>query len=76
MYFLRTKDEAMARVRTFVSRFNAMASQGKDNLVRVVGSLHTDNAGEFLSRQFQEFLNDEFVSHTLSCLCPPTEWGS
>ena len=52
---------ALARVRTFVAKFNAYASLGKPEPVRVVGALHTDNAGEFLSREFVEFLDEELI---------------
>ena len=36
--------------------------------VRIVGSLHTDNAGEFLSKEFREFLDTELID---SSTCPP-----
>ena len=68
VYFLKKKSEALARVRTFVAQFNAYASLGKPEPVRVVGALHTDNAGEFLSKEFEEFLDEELIDQSL---CPP-----
>ena len=68
VYFLKNKSEALARVRTFVAKFNSYASLGKPEPVRVVGTLHTDNAGEFLSKEFGEFLNEELMDQTR---CPP-----
>ena len=34
----------------------------------MVGHLHMDNAGEFLSREFKDFLDEELISQTT---CPP-----
>jgi len=64
VYFLRTKDEALAKIRSFVAKFKSIANQGRDEPTRIVGTLHTDNAGEFLSRQFEELLADETMEHT------------
>ena len=61
VYFMQTKDEAPRRVQQFVASFNAYASRGKSQPVRIVGSLKTDNAGEFTSRAFQEFLDAETI---------------
>ena len=36
--------------------------------MRVIGSLHSDNAGEFLSHEFEELLDSELIHHTT---CPP-----
>ena len=41
-----------------------MASVGRATPIRIVGSLHTDNAGEFISEDFKEFLDTELVDHT------------
>ena len=68
VYFLKAKSEAPDRVRTFIAAMNAHASSRSASPVRVVGSLHTDNAGEFLSRQFAELLDHELVAQTT---CPP-----
>ena len=68
VYFLKTKSEALQRVRSFVAKLNALASIGKPEPVRVVGQLHMDNAGEFLSGEFNEFLDSELITRTT---CPP-----
>jgi transposase InsO family protein len=67
LYLLRHKSEAVAAVKQFVASFNAYASAGKRAPVRVVGTLHTDNAGEFLSREMSELLDDNGVARTT---CP------
>ncbi|KAL3899670.1 MAG: hypothetical protein SGPRY_012605 [Prymnesium sp.] len=33
---------------------------------RITRTLHTDNAGEFISRDFRDMLDDELVDHTIS----------
>ena len=68
IYFLKAKSEAPDRVRRFIASFNALANLRSDAVVRVVSTIHTDNAGEFLSRQFQELLDESLVSQTT---CPP-----
>ena len=67
-YPMRSKDEAISYVRRFVASLNALCSRGKDEPVQVVGTLHRDNAGEFISREFREFLDDEAIA---SSTCPP-----
>ena len=47
---------------------NAISSIGKPEPVRIVGQLHMDNAGEFLSGEFNEFLDSELITRTT---CPP-----
>ena len=68
VYFLRRKSEALKRVRSFVAKLNAIQSVGKPEPVRVVGQLQLDNAGEFLSHEFTEFLESESILRTT---CPP-----
>ena len=70
VYFLKKKSEAPARVRAFVAKLNAICNAGKpvSERVRVVGQLHLDNAGEFLSREFTEYLEEESITRTT---CPP-----
>ena len=68
VYFMQNKSEAPRKVQQFVASFNAFASQGKSQPVRIVGSLKCDNAGEFTSRAFQEFLDTETIEQTT---CPP-----
>ena len=66
--FMRRKSEALSAVRGVVAVLNAQLSQNSTVPVRVVGSLHTDNAGEFLSGEFREFLDTKGISQTT---CPP-----
>ena len=66
--FLRHKGEALAGVRSFVAELNAAVSKHSPETKHVVGTLHTDNAGEFLSREFSEFLDAEGIDRSL---CPP-----
>ena len=40
-----------------MAKLNAIQSVGKPEPVRVVGQLQLDNAGEFLSHEFTEFLD-------------------
>ena len=68
VYFLKHKSEAIKRIRSFVSKLNALASIGKPEPVRIVGQLHMDNAGEFLSHEFTEYLDTESITRTT---CPP-----
>ena len=68
VYFLKHKDEALKRIRSFVAKLNSLASVGKPEPVRVIGQLHMDNAGEFLSNEFNEFLDSESITRTT---CPP-----
>ena len=68
VYFLKHKSEAIKRIRSFVSKLNALASIGKPEPVRIVGQLHMDNAGEFLSNEFTEYLDTESITRTT---CPP-----
>jgi transposase InsO family protein len=68
VYFMQAKSEAPDLIKRYVAQFNAYASRGKDKPVRIVGTLHCDNAGEFLSREFQEFLEAETIHQTT---CPP-----
>ena len=65
---LRRKSEALSGVRSFVAELNAKLNRGSPETRRAVGTLHTDNAGEFLSREFAEFLDAEVMDQTL---CPP-----
>ena len=67
-YFLKKKSDAPACIRAFVSSFTALLNRSRAEPTAVIGSLHTDNAGEFISREFSEFLDDELISLTT---CPP-----
>ena len=65
---LQQKSDALSAVKTFVADITAQMNVGRAEPVQIVGSLHTDNAGEFLSQEFSEFLDDQLISHTT---CPP-----
>ena len=68
VHHLAKKSDAPRAVRKYVANLNGLASAGKATPVRVVGHLHSDNAGEFLSREFTDFLDSELIDHTT---CPP-----
>ena len=68
VYFMKKKSEAPQKIMKFVAKFNAHASKHASSPVRVVGSLHTDNAGEFLSTEFKYLLDEASIDHTT---CPP-----
>ena len=68
VYFLKNKSEAAKKAAEFVAQFNHAASSKSVSPIRVVGHLHMDNAGEFLSREFKEFLDEELISQST---CPP-----
>eukprot|EP00965_Chrysotila_dentata_P038377 1275323-Pleurochrysis_carterae.AAC.1 len=65
---MRNKSEAPAHVRTFISSFTALVNTRASRPVQIVGTLHSDNAGEFLSREFTDFLSETGVH---SSTCPP-----
>ena len=65
---MRNKSDAPRVVRKFLSHFNAHASSNSALPVRLVGSLHTDNAGEFISHDFADLLDEHLVAMTT---CPP-----
>ena len=68
VYFLKRKSEALKCVRKFVASLNRHLNRGRSSPVKLVGSLHTDNAGEFLSHEFKDFLDSELISQST---CPP-----
>eukprot|EP00965_Chrysotila_dentata_P022060 730687-Pleurochrysis_carterae.AAC.1 len=49
IYFMRHKSEAPAHIRTCISAFTAHANKRAVRPTRIVGTLHSDNAGEFTS---------------------------
>eukprot|EP00965_Chrysotila_dentata_P104152 3439380-Pleurochrysis_carterae.AAC.2 len=65
---MRSKAEGPYYVRKFVASFAALLNKGSSEPRRLVGTLHSDNAGEFLSTRFTDFLADSGV-HTSTC--PP-----
>ena len=68
VYFLRRKSEAIKAIRKFVASLKSHLNKGRSEPVHLVGSLHTDNAGEFLSHEFKDFLDEQSISQTT---CPP-----
>lgn len=69
VYMMRKKSDAPAYMRTFVASFNGLLSRryGADGNYKVE-AVHTDNAGEFLSKEFNELRDSELISLTT---CPP-----
>ena len=65
---LAHKSDALAEIRAYVAELNALINVGKAEATQIVGTLHTDNAGEFLSREFGEFLDAKLITQTT---CPP-----
>ena len=64
---MRAKSDAPRRIREYVAAFNRLAARGGMPIQRV-GALHTDNAGEFISGEFTEWLDDNGIAATT---CPP-----
>ena len=62
-YPIRRRQDAPAQLRRFVASFNAMArnTQHQGHGLRTIGSLQHDKAGEFISREFQDFLAGNLV---------------
>ena len=60
---MQKKSEAIKQVRRFVAKLNRLASTRSGKPVRIVGHLHVDNAGEFLSREFKDFLDSELIEN-------------
>eukprot|EP00965_Chrysotila_dentata_P076499 2526045-Pleurochrysis_carterae.AAC.1 len=51
-----------------MASFSALLNKRSDRPNHVIGTLHSDNAGEFLSRECSEFLASRGVHNTT---CPP-----
>eukprot|EP00965_Chrysotila_dentata_P082574 2725506-Pleurochrysis_carterae.AAC.1 len=51
-----------------MASFNALLNRRSDSPRQAIGTLHSDNAGEFLSTEFTEFLADRGVHNST---CPP-----
>lgn len=64
--FLRHRDDAPAAVSNFAAALTGLL--GKQGQANVITTFHSDNAGEFFSREFTEFLDGEAIAHTS---CPP-----
>ena len=65
---IRNRSDAPAQLRKFVASFNLMArnAQHQGRLVRTIGSLLNDKAGEFISKDFRDFLAGNLVQQTTS----------
>ena len=68
LQFLTHKSKAPEAIRKFVASLNALVNLNVAEPKQIVGTLQTDNAGEFLSKEFTEFLDSELIHHTT---CPP-----
>ena len=66
--FLRSKSDAPAAVANFSAALTGLLGKRSNGNPQVVTTFHSDNAGEFFSRDFSEFLDGENVAHTS---CPP-----
>jgi transposase InsO family protein len=64
VYFLKNRSQAPACIRRFIASFTALLNSGRSEQNRVVGTLHTDNAGEFLSREFTDILASASIHAT------------
>ena len=69
VYFMRNKSEAPDYTRTFIGTFNSLLAKrfGADGSF-TVSAIHTDNAGEFFSREYADLLDAENVAQST---CPP-----
>jgi transposase InsO family protein len=63
---LTRKSDAPAMMRKFVADFNRKTGQVAGQPTRRVGAFHSDNAGEFVSREFREFLDSSLISQSTS----------
>ena len=61
VYHMVAKSEAPKLVRRFVATFNGKANSTSGTMTRMVGALHTDNAGELVSREFEELMDSESI---------------
>ena len=53
---LKHKSEANEKADEFLASLKSMAASKTDGPVKIVGNVKCDNAGEFLSREFQKML--------------------
>ena len=67
-YPLQHRRDAPAQMRKFVASFNSMArgAQGDGRVVRTIGSLLNDKAGEFVSKEFKDFLAGNLIDQKLA----------
>eukprot|EP00966_Prymnesium_polylepis_P318477 7356032-Prymnesium_polylepis.1 len=60
------KCDAPALMRKFVADFNRRTGQVAGQPTRRIVHFHSDNAGEFVSLEFQEFLDSSLISQSTS----------
>eukprot|EP00965_Chrysotila_dentata_P188414 6172719-Pleurochrysis_carterae.AAC.6 len=65
---MRDKSEVPLHARKFIASFAALLNKGGAEPQRLVGTLYSENASEFLSTRFTELLADSGVR---SSTCPP-----
>eukprot|EP00965_Chrysotila_dentata_P098902 3270925-Pleurochrysis_carterae.AAC.1 len=63
---MKARTEAPACVKRFLAEFNALLNTRRDAPARTVGTIHTDNAGEFVSREFTDLLAESSIHATTS----------
>ena len=68
MYFLRQKSEVLDRFKEFESTVTKECGE-------YIATLRTDNGGEYLSREFQEFLKSKGIRHELTIPHTPEQNG-
>eukprot|EP00965_Chrysotila_dentata_P229251 6197080-Pleurochrysis_carterae.AAC.1 len=56
VHLLRHKSEAPAAVKKFIASFTASLNRNSATNSKLIGSIHSDNAGEFLSAEFAAYL--------------------
>ena len=66
-YPLQHRRDAPSQMRKFVASFNSMArgAQADGRIVRTIGSLLNDKAGEFVSKEFKDFLAGNLIDQKL-----------
>ena len=67
-FVMKRKSDAPALMAQFVAASNAKVNTQATAPIRIVGSLHSDNAGEFLSHEFKDLLDASLIAQTT---CPP-----
>ena len=65
-FCMKRKSDAPQLIRRFIAGFNARLSANSSTPIRAVGHHHSDNAGEFVSREFTELLDSNLVHQTTS----------
>ena len=68
VYFVKHKDEVLAKFKEFVSMV-------KNHTGRNVKTFRTDNSGEYCSKEFESFLKEEGITHQLTIPYNPAQNG-